>query len=971
MTPRRPFFVIPPGSVPDPVSDRFQDLDAEYELLGEIGRGGSAVVYRAHDRSLGRDVALKVVRSSYLDDAEAVARLEREAKLVAALRHPHIVTLYGTRRLRDGSLALVMQYVPGRTLKQAIRDEGPMPVAVVEKVLREIASALDYANGRHAIVHRDIKPDNIYLDGELGHALVSDFGIARAGDGESSLTLAGSAIGTPAYMSPEQIDGEPLDGRTDLYSLGLVAYEMLTAHQPWAGHNLYTIIYKQKHEQLPPLRALRPDVPEYLQRALDGLLRKDRQQRCSDAGQFLAQLQPDAYGDARPAPAADQPLPELPAPVTAAFADTPTVRYARSDVPLPPLEPMVTAVPRRPQPARQTSGASPARVARDVSAALQAVAPRTPPQRTLAGRPRVLLGALLVVLLFAAGERPIARLLQEREAVAPSVTAPLPAALPARVSRAEGDDQVASAGTLLPVPVVVRVEDEVGEPVPGVVVEFQVLEGGGQVSSTAVTTNAAGLALVRWRLGERSGSNHLVAALGELPEVGFEAWGVPGRPARLAVAEGAGQEALRGTTLPRAVEVRVEDEHGNPVDGARVEFRVAAGRGSVDPDVVLAVAGVARTQWTLGQDAGLHTLAVQVVGTPVRTNVGARARYRLDPRPTLAAGGSFTCTLSAGGEAHCWGGNGDGQLGAGRALLGAGRLRVVAPGPLARLAPGVSHACALDRDGVAYCWGANMDGQLGTGDRESRGAPALVRAGEPFTSIVAGASHSCALTETGSAHCWGAASSGQIGDGGRSDRTLPTPVAGGHRFSALVAGWGHTCGLTRQQTIYCWGANGHGQLGDGTRADQPQPVRVGGSLRFVALSAGASHSCAITTDREAWCWGDLAAPAGESRPARVAANLAFTTVVSGAAHACGLTAGGQTHCWGRNNTGQLGNDTNDDAPAPVPIAGDLRLRALSAAGSHTCGRTAGGDLYCWGSNAAGQLGDGTRLPRPGPVRVSW
>ena len=163
------------------------ELEEDYEILGELGRGGTAIVYRARERELGRDVAIKVVRSTHLDDQEAVARLQREAKLVAQLRHPNIVPLLGIRRLSDG-LALIMQHVPGQTLKASIRHNGPLPVDIVEHVLREIGSALDYAHKKHGIVHRDIKPENIYLDEEINRALLSDFGIARATEGESNLT---------------------------------------------------------------------------------------------------------------------------------------------------------------------------------------------------------------------------------------------------------------------------------------------------------------------------------------------------------------------------------------------------------------------------------------------------------------------------------------------------------------------------------------------------------------------------------------------------------------------------------------------------------------------------------------------------------------------------------------------------------------------------------------------------------------
>ncbi|HWV58286.1 MAG TPA: serine/threonine-protein kinase, partial [Longimicrobiales bacterium] len=207
---------------------RFPELERDYEIVRELGRGGTAVVYLARDRELNRDVAIKVVRPGYANDPQAVARLEREARLIAALRHPNIVKLLATRRLSDGSLALIIEYVPGPNLKTALRNAGPAPFDVVRLVLWDVGKALDYAHRRHGIVHRDIKPDNIYLDPDQHIALLADFGIARNQAGDQEITIVGSTLGTPAYMSPEQIDGGELDGRSDLYSLGLVAYEMLT-----------------------------------------------------------------------------------------------------------------------------------------------------------------------------------------------------------------------------------------------------------------------------------------------------------------------------------------------------------------------------------------------------------------------------------------------------------------------------------------------------------------------------------------------------------------------------------------------------------------------------------------------------------------------------------------------------------------------------------------------------------------------
>src|SRR5215207_4637555 len=172
------------------------DLESDYEILGELGRGATAVVY------LAREVAIKVIRPKFADDDETVARLSREARTVAQLQHPNIVTLFAVRRLRDGSLALVMQLVPGRTLREILNEHGAWSFERSDRVLRDVASALAHAHER-GIVHRDVKPENIFIDERTGHALLSDFGVARSLESDT-LTATGTAIGTPSYMSPEQ-----------------------------------------------------------------------------------------------------------------------------------------------------------------------------------------------------------------------------------------------------------------------------------------------------------------------------------------------------------------------------------------------------------------------------------------------------------------------------------------------------------------------------------------------------------------------------------------------------------------------------------------------------------------------------------------------------------------------------------------------------------------------------------------------
>jgi len=506
------------ASIDEAAQVRLRQLLPDYELIRELGRGGTAVVYHARERALDRDVAIKVVHQTQLHDREAVGRLAREARLIAQLRHPNIVPLLGTRRLVDGSLALIMQYVPGRTLKQAIREDGPLPVGAAESVLREIAAALHYAHERHSVIHRDIKPENIYLDTEAGRSLLSDFGIARNFESDASLTIAGTALGTPAYMSPEQIDGLDLDGRSDLYSLGMVAYEMLTGQQPWAGHNLYAIIYNQKHEELPPISEFRRDVPLYLQHAIEGLLRKEREQRWSDAAQFISQLSPLATRRIAPPALTSRrrPAHENESPSEKPEEDTPTIVFRPEDV-----------VPKSlPEPELHADATVP--VIRffldgdDDDQVLRLGRPgrRARPARLLKRRETLLLGAAMFIVLAGAVVPMIA--LEEDAPAATQDADALPRIRPDsnRVHSVDGanraarlevltDGQVGRAGRTLALPVGIRVSDGEGYPVSGAELEVRVVSGGGRVSDHRMISDEHGLATTQWTLGNAPGANEL------------------------------------------------------------------------------------------------------------------------------------------------------------------------------------------------------------------------------------------------------------------------------------------------------------------------------------------------------------------------------------------------------------------------------------------------------------------------------
>jgi serine/threonine protein kinase len=259
-------------------------LDANYELDSELGRGGMGIVYRAKDRRLKRLVAIKLLPPELAFRSEIKLRFLREAETAAQLSHPNIVPIYSVDE-RDGLVYFVMALVQGPTLARRMYEDGRMPVNDVRRVLREVADALAYAHGR-GVIHRDIKPDNILLDKETGRAMVTDFGIARAiqEGADSRLTATGVAIGTPAYMSPEQAAGDrEIDGRTDLYALGVVGYQMLAGRLPFQAASTASMLMKHITERPAPLRQLRPDCPADLEAALMSLLEKEPQNRVPNA----------------------------------------------------------------------------------------------------------------------------------------------------------------------------------------------------------------------------------------------------------------------------------------------------------------------------------------------------------------------------------------------------------------------------------------------------------------------------------------------------------------------------------------------------------------------------------------------------------------------------------------------------------------------------------------------------------------
>ncbi len=274
-----------------------------YQILEEIGRGGMAIVYRAYQPSLNRQVAIKVLPPHFTFDRQFVERFLREAQAAASLRHPNIVVVHDVAE-QNGLYYIVMEYLQGQTLRQLIEREGPLSPARVARMVERIASALDYAHQR-GFVHRDVKPGNIFV-GADDHPTLTDFGIAKAASG-TQLTRSGMLIGTPEYMSPEQAQGEQVDRSTDIYALGIVVYQMLSGQVPFGGTTPHAILYKQINESPPPLRALQPGLPRALEGALARALAKDPRARYPNAEAFAKALA-GTVTSLQPAPPATRPV---------------------------------------------------------------------------------------------------------------------------------------------------------------------------------------------------------------------------------------------------------------------------------------------------------------------------------------------------------------------------------------------------------------------------------------------------------------------------------------------------------------------------------------------------------------------------------------------------------------------------------------------------------------------------------------
>jgi len=308
-------------------------VEGKYKVERMLGKGGMGAVFLAHDLTLEREVAIKVLPPDISMDEHIVKRFQQEAKTSAKLDHTNIIPIY--RVESEGGLNyFVMKYIAGTSLEDVLDQKQPPPLTIdyIQRVLWEAACALGHAHQR-GVVHRDVKPANIMFDHD-GRVMLTDFGISKALQAASGFTGTGMIIGTPHYMAPEQAKGATVDGRADQYSLGVVAYRMITGELPYTGDSVHTILYKHIFEEIPSARAKRADAPEFLTRAISRALSKESAQRFDTMEEFATAVWPE-QPVAAPKPGASKSQRRPPPRQRTASADAPTEVTTAPTTPIP------------------------------------------------------------------------------------------------------------------------------------------------------------------------------------------------------------------------------------------------------------------------------------------------------------------------------------------------------------------------------------------------------------------------------------------------------------------------------------------------------------------------------------------------------------------------------------------------------------------------------------------------------------
>jgi hypothetical protein len=580
---------------------------------------------------------------------------------------------------------------------------------------------------------------------------------------------------------------------------------------------------------------------------------------------------------------------------------------------------------------------------------------------------------------------------------------------PASLAIVSGNGQQAVVGTELPEALIARIVDANGRPVPGQIVNFRVVSGGGSVFAGSAISNSDGIVRERWTLGtstsvpQRIEARAVDNATGEpLVFAEFTAIAKPGPATSIEVHAGNAQSGSALSTLPESLAAVVRDQYGNPAVGTSVTWTASANAGTFSPNPSIADAeGIARTMWTLGTRGGAVTASVSISGASATfaatTTAAAAANIEAwsgDGQAgvigELVSGYFFVRVTDAhgipvgAGVPVQWTAMDSGALmisadpvtdanGFARAQLSLGffpgvqTVRAVAAmdtalfGATARGLEAASYnGCALTASGAAYC-------------EISPGTFAAVPGGLTFRAITTSGGTYCGITTADILYCWGRFA-------GQTTAPYMHPGVVMSAVSDVDADGYHVCLLTAAGKPYCWGLNDAGQVGDSTNTERNFPVAVKTSVAFIQIDLGTRMSCGLSTQQEVYCWGENSggyivqgAPLENRAPRLAAPGWKFVQITVGYQHVCGLTADGKAYCWGNNDTYLgpiLGDGTTSSRSTPGLVAGDHRFTKIIAGNSETCGFTESAALYCWGFNSTGQLGDGTTQHAPVPVRFN-
>jgi alpha-tubulin suppressor-like RCC1 family protein len=555
-----------------------------------------------------------------------------------------------------------------------------------------------------------------------------------------------------------------------------------------------------------------------------------------------------------------------------------------------------------------------------------------------------------------------------------------------------GNGQTGAIGAALPQQLVVRVEDQRGDPIAGAVINWQVTSGTGLVSPRSDTTNADGFARTTFRLGSSIGVQTVSATLAGLSPVSFTANATAAPASKLTATGGDAQTGDVGRRLATDLSVLVTDAFDNPKAGIPVSFTVITGGGSVSAATVVSNAsGVAKVSWTLGTTSGVQSVlagsgAIAPLTFTATANPDSPVQFLVLSGNDQAAGPGTTLPDSlvvrlvdqygngVPGVAVNWTlGPTDGSVSpattvtnaTGRAAVrwtlgptGGPKAVTARAGTISRqltgaafisyqaVAAGGRHTCGLAVGGELYCWGFNGDAELGVGQLPQGSGPVFASpmpvattGNWTFRDVSAGTGHTCAVVLTGAAFCWGSNVDGRIGQESHTTERFTTPqqVRTTYTFTGIVSGRAHNCGIGFSTRPVCWGSNHEGEIGV-----------VGGPTISVDSST-------------------IDFPNYVNNPVF---GLGSVSISAGGVHTCSVSAGGTAHCWGSNVFGQLGDGSNTRAPSPVAVASGASFTAVAAGGFHTCALTSTGAALCWGRNASGQLGNGAVAPSNVPVAVT-